>query len=98
MAWDGRLLIIGFVGGIADAPTNHALLKNYSIVGVHWGASLQRDPESVKRQLADVFDLAREGKVKPALYPPVSFDQAARTLQDIAERKVSGKAVVDLTL
>ncbi|MBT5137642.1 MAG: NADPH:quinone oxidoreductase family protein [Acidimicrobiaceae bacterium] len=98
MAWDGRLLIIGFVGGIADAPTNHALLKNYSIVGVHWGASLQRDPESVKRQLADVFDLARQGKVKPALYPPVSFEQAARTLQDIAERKVSGKAVVDLAL
>ena len=37
MAWDGRLLIVGFVGGIAQAPTNHALLKNYSIVGVHWG-------------------------------------------------------------
>ena len=42
--------------------------------------------------------LAREGKVKPALYPPVSFDHAARTIQDIAERKVSGKAVVDLAL
>ena len=52
MAWDGRLLIVGFVGGIAQAPTNHALLKNYSIVGVHWGASLMRDPESVKRQMA----------------------------------------------
>ena len=45
-----------------------------------------------------VFELAREGKVKPALYPPVPFGQAARTLQDIAERKVSGKAVVDFTL
>ena len=98
MAWDGRLLIIGFVGGIADAPTNHALLKNYSIVGVHWGASLARDPESLRRQLGDVFELARQGQVKPALFPPVPFDQAARTLQDIAERKVSGKAVVDLAL
>ncbi len=98
MAWDGRLLIIGFVGGIADAPTNHALLKNYSIVGVHWGASLMRDPDSVGRQMQDIFDLARAGKVKPALYPPVPFEQAARTIQDIAERKVSGKAIVDLTL
>ncbi len=96
MAWDGRLLIIGFVGGIAQAPTNHALLKNYSIVGVHWGASLMRDPSSIGRQLAAIFALAEKGQVSPALYPPVPFDQAARTIQDIADRKVSGKAVVEV--
>jgi len=96
MAWNGRLLIVGFVGGIADAPTNHALLKNYSIVGVHWGASLMRDPDSVKRQMESVFALAREGKVAPPLYPPFSFDKAAEAIQAIADRQVSGKAVVEL--
>lgn len=96
MAWDGRLLIIGFVGGIADAPTNHILLKNYSVVGVHWGASLMRDPESVRRQMGGVFDLAREGKVAPPLYPPFAFEDAAQALQDLADRKVYGKAVVTL--
>jgi NADPH2:quinone reductase len=94
MAWDGRLLIIGFVGGIADAPTNHALLKNYSIVGVHWGASLMRDPASVAAQMAEVFALAEQGPVAPALYPPFTFDQAAVAIQAIADRQVSGKAVV----
>jgi len=94
MAWDGRLLIIGFVGGIADAPTNHALLKNYSIVGVHWGASLMRDPSSVARQMAEVFALAEQGLVAPALYPPFAFTDAATALQAIADREVSGKAVV----
>ncbi len=94
MAWDGRLLIIGFVGGIADAPTNHALLKNYSIVGVHWGASLMRDPASVAAQMAEVFALAEQGAVAPALYPPFTFDQAAVAIQAIADRQVSGKAVV----
>ncbi|MEQ8839728.1 MAG: NADPH:quinone oxidoreductase family protein [Acidimicrobiales bacterium] len=94
MAWDGRLLIIGFVGGIADAPTNHILLKNYSVVGVHWGASLMRDPAAVGRQMAAVFDLARDGEVAPPLYPPFAFDAAAQALQDLADRKVYGKAVV----
>jgi len=98
MAWNGRLLIIGFVGGIAQAPTNHALLKNYSIVGVHWGASLMRDPDGLQRQMEGIFDLAKQGKVKPALYPPVPFDQAARALQDMADRKVYGKLVVDTSL
>ena len=96
MAWNGRLLVIGFVGGIPQAPLNHALLKNYSIVGVHWGASLMRDPDSIGRQLSALFALAGDDKVRPALYPPVAFDDAARALQDIAERKVSGKAVVVL--
>jgi len=98
MAWDGRLLIIGFVGGIAQAPTNHALLKNYSIVGVHWGASLMRDPAGLQRQMEGIFDLAKQGKVKPALYPPVAFDQAAQASQDMADRKVYGKLVVDTSL
>jgi NADPH:quinone reductase len=96
MAWDGRLLIIGFVGGIADAPTNHILLKNYSVVGVHWGASLMRDPDAVGRQMAAVFDLAENGEVAPPLYPPFGFEDAARALQDLADRKVYGKAVVEL--
>jgi NADPH2:quinone reductase len=96
MAWDGRLLIIGFVGGIADAPTNHILLKNYSVVGVHWGASLMRDPSAVGRQMAEVFALAATGAVAPPLYPPFAFEDAAQALQDLADRKVYGKAVVTL--
>lgn len=96
MAWDGRLLIIGFVGGIADAPTNHILLKNYSVVGVHWGASLMRDPGAVGRQMSEVFALAEQGKVAPPLYPPFAFEDAAQALQDLADRKVYGKAVVEV--
>ncbi len=98
MAWNGRLLIIGFVGGIAQAPTNHALLKNYSIVGVHWGASLMRDPAGLQRQMDGIFELAKQGVVQPALYPPVAFDHAAQALQDMADRKVYGKLVVDMSL
>lgn len=96
MAWDGRLLIIGFVGGIAEAPTNHILLKNYSVVGVHWGASLMRDPGSIRRQMDAVMALAETGAVAPPLYPPFAFDEAARALQDLADRKVYGKAVVEV--
>lgn len=96
MAWDGRLLIIGFVGGIADAPTNHILLKNYSVVGVHWGASLMRDPGAADRQLQEVFALARAGHVAPPLYPPFAFADAATALQELADRRVYGKAVVEV--
>jgi NADPH2:quinone reductase len=94
MAWDGRLLIIGFVAGIPDLPANHMLLKNYSVVGVHWGASLGRDPESLSRQMHSVLELAGTGQVDPLIYPPYDFDKAASAIQDLAERKTWGKVVV----
>jgi NADPH2:quinone reductase len=94
MAWDGRLLVIGFVGGIADAPTNHVLLKNYSVIGVHWGASLRRDPSSLRRQLDAVLALAADGRVDPLVHAPYPFEHGARALQELADRLVCGKAVV----
>jgi len=45
-----------------------------------------------------IFELARQGKVSPALYPPVAFAQAAQALQDMADRKVYGKLAVDLSI
>ncbi|MBC8364796.1 MAG: NADPH:quinone oxidoreductase family protein [Actinobacteria bacterium] len=94
MAWNGRLLVIGFVAGIPEIATNHVLLKNYSVVGVHWGASLARDAGSLGRQMGELFALAESGAVDPLLHPVYGFDDAARALQDIADRQVVGKVVV----
>jgi NADPH2:quinone reductase len=93
MAWDGRLLTIGFVEGIPEAPVNHVLLKNYSIVGVHWGASLARRPGALREQLDAVLALAVDGRVDPPLHL-YGFTDAAHALQDLANRHVVGKVVV----
>jgi NADPH2:quinone reductase len=94
MGWDGRLLVIGFVAGIPEVATNHALLKSYSIVGVHWGASLARFPDSLGRQMTTLLEMAAAGVVDPPLYPPYAFEDAATALQDLADRKTYGKVVV----
>ena len=96
MAWNGRLLVIGFVAGIPEIATNHVLLKNYSVVGVHWGASLGRDPSSFKQQMSSVVELSGSGEVDPLLHPTYEFESANQALQDIADRKVVGKVVIDL--
>ena len=77
MGWDGRLLVIGFVAGIPEVATNHVLLKSYSIVGVHWGASLGRRPESLGEQMTTLLEMATTGAVDPPLYPPYAFEDAA---------------------
>ena len=94
MAWDGRLLIIGFVAGIPDLPANHMLLKNYSVVGVHWGASLGRNPKSLDAQMRSVLELAGTGEVDPLIFPPYEYQSGAQAIQDLADRKTWGKVVV----
>ena len=94
MAWEGRLLVIGFVAGIPDLPANHILLKNYNVVGVHWGASLRRDPTALTRHMEAVLELAAAGAVDPLIYPRYDFANAAHAIQDLAERKTWGKVVV----
>jgi len=95
IAWDGRMLPIGFTSGrIADVPTNHILLKNYSVVGVHYGASMTRDPGSAARNMATLSRWYEEGKIDPLVMKHVPMDGAAQALEDLGSRNSWGKLVV----
>lgn len=96
VAWDGRLLIIGFTSGtIPDAPMNHALLKNYSIVGVHWGAWLGRDKDNLRHNWDRIVELVGTGHIDPLISSVRPFEDAAVALSDIGNRKTVGKVVIE---
>ncbi len=95
MAWDGRLLIIGFTSGrIPEAPVNHVLLKNYSIVGVHWGASIARNPAASEEAHQTMLDMYNQGRIDPPVFPPFAFDDAPAALDAIYNRRSWGKVIV----
>ena len=95
VGWGGRMLVIGFTSGrIPEHPTNHALLKNYSVVGVHWGASLVRDPSSLHRQWAALCGLFAEGAIDPLVFAEMPFEEAAKGLALLSSRATTGKVVV----
>src|SRR5204863_5992274 len=61
IAWNGRLLVIGFASGrIPEVKLNRVLLKNISLVGLHWGAHALRQPERIAETLAALLALYRE--------------------------------------
>jgi len=95
IGWDGRMLVIGFTSGrIPDHPTNHVLLKNYSVVGVHWGASVARFPDSVRQQWDALCDLFAEGGIDPLVFREVPFEEVPAALTLLANRGTWGKVVV----
>ena len=94
-AWQGRYLVIGFAAGdIPKIPLNLALLKGCQIVGVFWGAFTMHQPKDHKKNLDELADLFKQGKIKPFVSKTYKLSEGAQALQDMASRKVKGKIVV----
>ena len=94
MAWRGRYLVIGFVGGIPKIPLNLTLLKGCSIVGVFWGMFTGRESESFQADLQQLMRWIGEKKLKPEVTGRFPLKDAPKAIGMMAERKVVGKYVV----
>ncbi len=94
-AWEGRFLVVGFANGeIPRIPLNLALLKGCSIVGVFFGAFLQREPKRSVQNFQQLLTWIGEGKLKPLVSATYPLAQGGEAISSIAERKVTGKVVV----
>jgi NADPH2:quinone reductase len=94
MAWEGRFLVVGFPAGIAQIPMNLPLLKGCDIVGVFWGASVYRDPKGHAENMAELFTLYEQGKIKPRISETLKMQDAATALNLVQDRKALGKIVL----
>ena len=95
MAWGGRFLVIGFAAGdIPRIPLNLPLLKVYSIVGVFWGSFMERNPEHGLENLHELLTWFSEGRLKPHISATYRLEHVADALNDLMNRKVTGKAVL----
>jgi NADPH:quinone reductase len=97
VGWNGRYLVIGFTSGrIPEAPANHILLKNYSIVGVHWGAAVAREPAAMPRTFAKLVELYDQGRIDPLIFrEPLPLAEAPNALAMLGDRQTWGKVIID---
>ncbi len=95
IAFEGRLLIIGFTSGRFPVfASNHVLIKNYSVVGLHWGAYRQHDPKKIEQVWEELFALYEAGKLKPVIGARYQMERAADAMKRLASRKAVGKIVL----
>ncbi|HTO51970.1 MAG TPA: NADPH:quinone oxidoreductase family protein [Myxococcota bacterium] len=95
IAWNGRLLVIGFASGvIPEVKANRILLKNISVVGLHWGAYAQHEPERVPEVFADLAKLYEQGKVRPLIFGTYGLDEVPHALEALAGRATYGKVII----
>lgn len=97
VAWGARMLVVGFASGqVPEIPANHVLVKNYSVVGVHWGGAVERDPSLLARVHAELMSLHAAGAIDPLVFAEVPFADVPAALRLLADRGTSGKVVVSV--
>ncbi len=95
IAWNGRLLVVGFASGrIPEVKTNRIMLKNIAVTGIHWGAYLEKEPQRVPETFDGLFALYREGLIKPLIFNTYPLEDLPSALGELASRKTHGKLII----
>jgi len=95
VAFEGRIVVVGFAGGSVPAPPlNHALVKNYSILGLHWGLYKLRDPASVAAAHEALCELADRGVIRPLISERIGLDRAPEALAALGAGNTTGRIAV----
>ncbi|WP_122431139.1 NADPH:quinone oxidoreductase family protein [Pseudomonas viridiflava] len=97
IAWNGRLLVVGFASGrIPELPVNLALLKGASVVGVFWGSFAQRQPQDNAANFKQLFAWFEEGKLKPLVSQVYALERAGEAIDALGQRRAVGKVVISM--
>lgn len=97
VAWNGRLLVVGFASGtIPRFPVNLALLKGYAVVGVYYGRFRDEQPAEAAANMRALLALLEAGRLAPPIHRVFALENAASALACLQDRSVMGKVVVSL--
>jgi len=96
VAWNGRLVIIGFAGGqIPSIQANRILLKNIAVTGLHWSAYAEKEPQRVEDCFAALFRLHARGQIAPVIYRRYKLDEVPIALAALTGRATYGKVIIE---
>jgi NADPH:quinone reductase len=97
ISWQGRYLVVGFAAGeIPKIPLNLPLLKGCQIVGVFWGSFVMKDPKSNLKNTIELMEMYAKGQLKPRIHATYVLEEATKALEEMMDRKVSGKAIINM--
>lgn len=98
IAWNGRILVVGFASGtIPGIPANLPLLKGSAVVGVFFGKFTQREPEAYRRNTAELTAWLGERRIKPHIAEVLPLERAGDALKMLAERNAMGRIVIKVS-
>jgi NADPH2:quinone reductase len=95
VAWNARLLVVGFAAGkVQQVPANILLVKNIDVLGVYWGSYRRHDPALVREGFGALAAFYEAGKLKPHISHRFDLAEADKAFDLLVGRKSTGKVVL----
>jgi NADPH:quinone reductase len=97
IAWEGRIIIIGFAAGrIQQIPANLVLVKNIDVIGFFWGSYRRYKPHLMAQSYQHLFAWFEAGKLHPHVSHRLPLAEVARAFELLKTRKSTGKVVLTI--
>ena len=92
IAFEGRIIVIGFASGTIPSPgLNHALIKNYSIIGLHWGLYNACDPAAIRECHDELTRMAAAGEITPMISERLGLTDVADGIGRLGDGTTVGR-------
>jgi NADPH:quinone reductase len=94
LGWGGRILLVGFVGGIPQIPANRLLVKHRAALGSSLRYFRWHAPDKLRRSVDELFGWYGEGKLRPCITHRLPLGKSVEAIRLLTDRKAHGKIVV----
>jgi NADPH:quinone reductase len=96
LGWGGRILLVGFVGGIPQIPANRLLVKHRAALGSSLRYFRWHAPDKLRRSIEELLRWHGEGRLKPCITHRLPLERSVEALRLLTERRAYGKVVIEL--
>jgi NADPH:quinone reductase len=94
LGWGGRILLVGFVGGVQQIPANRLLVKHRAALGSSLRYFRWHAPDKLERSVDELFRWYGEGKLRPLVSDRLPLERSVEAIRRLTDRKAHGKIVV----
>ena len=94
LGWGGRMLLVGFVGGIPQIPANRLLVKHRAALGSSLRYFRWHAPDKLRRTVDELLGWYGEGKLRPCITHRLPLGKSVEAIRLLTDRKAHGKIVV----
>ena len=95
LGWGGRILLVGFAGGVPQIPANRLLVKHRAALGSSLRYFRWHAPEKLRRSVDELFRWYGEGRLKPCITHRLPLERSVDAIRLLTQRQAHGKVVVE---
>jgi NADPH:quinone reductase len=95
LGWGGRILLVGFVGGVPQIPANRLLVKHRAALGSSLRYFRWHAPDKLRRSADELLRWYGEGRLKPCVIHRLPLQKSVEAIRLLTERRAYGKVVVE---